>query len=616
MLNRVDPAVQSCQKLLDAAKHARLPHEREAWLNLAFFLNEQYVEWHKDTGSLRVIPEETTGDRPRPVQNRITQYINQLQWEVNQDKPSGDVLPATGDYQDISDALVAKAYIDEQADPVNVNYNRVTSRATLWAWICGTSYEKWVWNPTLKRLDIMPVPFFEGYMDPYAKSFDKSRYFIHTQFMDVEQVYDQWGVDVKPDSVERADLTKTAMMRSMGSAPVLSGVTVNELWHKPSRRYKDGRYCVWAGNKLLHDGALPYSVLRRERKLPFTIVGALERPDSAYYLSPIKFLRAAQMELNQYHAQRIQLRKNFTNLKVFLPSELELDGDWDDSIAQVLRQTGGPPGIEPVILQPRVYIPNDDGDMLVKGMMDSVGQHEVSQAQVPGRVEAAKAIEMLLNQDANALSTMRECLSAANSEGWYLALEYAREFETAEKMVMAYTREGVPEVKQFRAGTLKPGFRIRTSMATGLAKGRAARQDQLIRLWELKIITDPKMMAELMDLPLPSVMADKAEDVRQARNENLEMAAGHAISPRSWDDHAEHLIQHNRYRKTAEWRALPEREKTLFEYHCTRHEDLLLVAAAKQAKLAMILQGGMPPGDDTAPEQDNESAPTGGPTQP
>jgi hypothetical protein len=48
-----------------------------------------------------------------------------------------------------------------------------------------------------------------------------------------------------------------------------------------------------------------------------------------------------------------------------------------------------------------------------------VGQHEVSQAQVPGRVEAAKAIEMLRDSDANALSVLRDSIRDANSKGWY-----------------------------------------------------------------------------------------------------------------------------------------------------------------------------------------------------
>jgi hypothetical protein len=47
--NALSPEQQAHRQLmdlLDQARKARRPYDAEAWLNLAFFLSEQYTEWN------------------------------------------------------------------------------------------------------------------------------------------------------------------------------------------------------------------------------------------------------------------------------------------------------------------------------------------------------------------------------------------------------------------------------------------------------------------------------------------------------------------------------------------------------------------------------------------
>ncbi len=595
-------------ELLSAAKQARLPHEREAWLNLAFYLNQQYSEWNADAGSIQEIPRRPKDNSPRPVINKIMHFVRQSHHDALQDEPSPDVLPPTGDYQDISDSIVARAWCDQEAGETRTDYIGRLSRAAEWSIIAGSGYLKWGWNPTTKSLSITPPSFFEIYLDPYAKEFAEGRHIFHSQFMDVEQVYEAYGVEVKPESIEKRDEAKTILMRGMGSAPVLAGVTVNELWMKPCRRHPKGLYAVWTGRvQLVPPMELPYPHLIEHRMLPFTQIGCIERPDSAYYLSPVTYLRPPQMELNKYHAQRLLIRERFANPKVWIPAELQLDSEWDDTPSQVLTGTGGMPGVKPEIIQPTTYPPSDDGEMLEQGMMHIVGQHEVSQAQVPGRVEAAKAIELLKESDAGAQATMRKTIRTSNSIGWFQALELVRHFGKEEDMVLAYSREGVAEVKHFRAGKMKPGYRVRTTMTTGLARSRSARQDLAIRLWDSKAITDPDQLLELMEAPTGQVNATRAVAIRLARNENLTIAADTAVAANSWDDHAIHIREHNAYRQTHEFEALSKGAKMKFEFHVQSHKALQKSEIAEQAALNMLAQGA--PGAPAGPVTPTEEAP-------
>lgn len=248
--------------------------------------------------------------------------------------------------------------------------------------------------------------------------------------------------------------------------------------------------------------------------------------------------------------------------------------------------------------------------------MHIVGLHEVSQAQVPGRVEAAKAIEMLKDSDESRHQTMRRSIRRSISEGFYQVLELARQYEASDVMVNVYSREGVPEVKRFKAGSLKPGFRVRVTMGSGLGKSRASRNDTLLNLWMNKVITDPEVMAEMMELPMPSTLSHKAVDVRLARNENLEIAKGTPIAPNSWDDHVIHMREHNTFRKTHEYVTLDDEAKQMFEFHVTQHEALMDVELAKQAQRMAISQGMALPGGQPAPAPTNGPAPDQQPSGP
>jgi hypothetical protein len=418
------------------------------------------------------------------------------------------------------------------------------------------------------------------YPDPYVRNFKNSRYIFHSQFMDVEQVYDIYGIEVKASGVEKADPSKTSMMREMGFAPVLQGAIVTELWMKPTRRHPDGVFTVWSGNEtLVPVSPFPY----KHNHLPFTQIGSVLMPGNAHRTSAVTFLRAPQMELNKFHAQMIATREAFASPKWFIDSGLELESDPDDSPNQILRgNTNSGQLAPPIIIQPSNMIMGDQGAWIANEMMDVVGQHEVSQGQVPGRVEAAQAIQLLKEDDDDRLAQMLTSISSAISEGGWQQLQLAKQYMNAPQMVPIYSSEGLPEIKQFMSEKIEPAMKVRVSMGTGLSRSRAGRTDQLNNLWDRGVIRDPDLMAQLLDVPVSALNPDNAFDMRLARNENLTMAQGTPIVPNSWDNHDIHRREHNNYRKTAEYLALNNKTKSMFEFHVQTHDKLQIQSLGQE----------------------------------
>lgn len=590
------------EQLRYAAQLARRPFEKDWWLNIAFFLGEQYTEWSAESAALRALvqPQDTRRRRPRPVINKINHFALQQHAFALEARPTGDVLPADDGPQAISDSLVAKSLVDWVADPQVANFGAELSQATLWAVVCGPAFLHWPWNPDEKRPDIIGLSPFDLYPDPYVTRFRRARYAILSRFMDPEQVYNTYGVEVKTDAVERTDVMKTELLRQMGAAPVLKGVTVNELWQRPSRRYPDGRYIVWAGKQRLVDQTFPYE----HKHLPFTLLGVIPRPGTLWYDSSVKYLRAPQMELNKYHAQRITVRENFANAKWWVPDECDLQELPDDSPWQVLRGSGTQG--KPEIIQGAGMADNGEGEWIGQEMMNVVGLHEVSQAQVPGRVEAAKAIELLKEDDTSRLAELIDTTKDAIAEGFWQVLQLSKQYMPEDKILMTYGPEGLPEVRKFKKDSINPAQRILVTMGTGLGRSRAAREDRVFKMIEAGLLTDPMKIAQLLEVPLPHLVDTTIWDAKLARNENYAMANGDgpdgkpgvAIMPNSWDDHATHIREHNQYRKTIEFQMLDPNVKQKFEFHVQKHIELQQAqmqlqaqqVAAQQAQLAQYNQ--------------------------
>lgn len=620
MAPRAKQLVAEFDDLKEEAARARLPYDKDILLNLAFFLDQQYAVWNSDAQAIEIARRPNNRrSSPRPVTNKIMHFVLKQRATALETHPTVDVLPATDDPVDMSVASVALAYLRWLSEPQVADIDGELSEATLWALAGGEGYLKWGWNSDEKRGDVTACAPTEIFVDPYARRFKGARYIIHEQFLDVHQVEKMYGKKVSPTTTSKADVAKAALLRDMGMAPVLEGVLVNELWVKPGvdQRWPDGLFVVWAGNEILVEAQpFPY----QHGKLPFTIIGAIPRPGSPHYTCTVKYLRSPQMELNKYHAQRISVREAFASPKWWLPTELELEADPDDSPNQILRGNSSSGLYRPEIIQPSVFPENTDGQWIREEMMDVAGQHETSQGRVPGRVEAARAIEMLKQADDSHLAELTRTISSSLADGYWQLLMLAKQYGPEKTIVQTYSREGIPEVRRFMKEEIKPGMRVRVLMGSGLATTRAARQDQALLMWQNGIITDPEVMADLLDIPVGTLTPQKVYDVRLARNENLMMIEGEdedghkgtAKVPNSWDDHDIHIREHNNFRKTSEFEALPNDVKQKFEFHVQTHKDLRMKAMQEQLEeqaLAMQAQGMPAPGAQPPTEGEEPAEP-------
>ncbi len=606
-------------RLKDDALKARAPFEPDWWLNTAFYAGQQYTDWDDRNKTLATVPRPKgqTEHTPRPVANKIAHFVMQSHAAAMAHNPGAEVRPGTADDADRSFARVAQAYLDDITGPTQINWPMVRSEALMWALTPGTAWLKWYMDEAKGRPTVVALSPFDVAIDPYCKSWRDARYLIHTQFLDAEAVYDAYGVSVRAEGREKVDTLKSAVLSSMGYSPNLSGVTVNELWQRPSRRHPGGRYAVWTnGGRLLQVPTdLPYLHLRLPMStgLPFSMLGAVPVPGLAYMHSFVKAMRPLQMELNSAHQQLLVSGKAFGSPKMFMDSELaksmeHLPTDAPNEL--LIGDTQGGRLQPPQLLQPSAMADNGAIGILVGEMQDAVGMHEVSNGGAPGRVDSARALEMLRNEDLSRLAILNSTLDAAIGDGFWQLLQLAKQYVPDEQLATTYTRSGEPEVRKFKASRLSERHTVHVISAAAMPKTQAARNEYLLSLWNAQIVTDPRVMSELLELPYSGSASETEQDVRQATNENILLAEGVPLTPNAWDNHERHVREHNAFRKTAEFATSSDHVHSVFEAHIAWHEagekGEAKEFATQQAELAKI-------GADAAPEAAVDPAAVAGP---
>jgi hypothetical protein len=168
---------------------------------------------------------------------------------------------------------------------------------------------------------------------------------------------------------------------------------------------------VWAKGKILYEGPNPYKCL------PYVMFPGRPIPGRFWPDSVVQQLRQPQTELNKIRSQILESAQRTGN-PAFMASRqanINYSGvpgeriDYDDTVPNAVPRYLQPPPMPAYVIQQQ--------ERIEASMQDISGQHEVSNAQVPGRVEAAQAIELLKESDDGRLAELLRTIKSSISAG-------------------------------------------------------------------------------------------------------------------------------------------------------------------------------------------------------
>ena len=620
ILNSEDTAiVQWAEKKLQTDKNNRVPFENQWYTNLSFFFGRQYIAWSGPYPTAqgmyqRMYEPPAPPWRVRLITNKIRAIIRKEHAQLTKENPEPYVIPATSDDDDVAAARAAETIFEFLWKDLHV---RRKMRQTVW-WMCltGTGFMKdWV-NPLEVdssgqpgKLEVDMITPFHLYVPLLDEQEIENQPWI-TQVMakSTDWVEKTYGVKVEPDTKSGPSILDQKYLSALGLQNVsgIESVVVKEMWIKPCSQFPEGGQIIWSGNNtpLMIKEGWPYN----HKQYPFTKIQHI--PTGRFYgESVITDLIPLQKEYNRTRSQVIEAKNRMAKPQLIAPKGSVDPNKITTEPGLIIFYTPGYTPPTPLKMEPIPAYVMDDMNRCVTDMADIAFQHEVSKAQTPPGVTAATAISYLQEQDDTALADSVTSIEEAVERVGSHLLENVQQFWVLERTVRIVGMDGQYESYVLSQADIAGNTDLSIQAGSAMPRSRAAKQAFITQLGQMGWIT-PDRALRYMDMAETGRLYEELQiDVRQAQRENLRMLAGEQVAVNTWDEHTQHVMEHNNERKKQKFENSSDQVKQLFEQHVQMHQ---MVMAQNMAQIQGGMGAGpgapMGPGNSTGPD-----LPGGGP---
>lgn len=619
--------IEDLERLFEVAKTDRMQYEGQWVLNLAFFNRQQWVVFDSITRRLRAV-RSLDRKQVRMVVNLVRQQVLTKYAKLSQTRPESRAQPASDDVDDVRQAEVCDAIL-EYLRTVDGSEG-AEGRALLWALVTGTGIFRVGWNKGagapltypdtmlavsadpltgeevrediphpkagqtvtdkngdpvhMGEVEVEEVSPFEFYPDPFGVTMQQKSWCFTQTLRSREYVMERYGVDVDPRETSGGDFIDGQLMAVVGAGQVQprKGVMVKTFRQRATKQFPAGRFVVYVDDRVLEQGPNPYP----KCPLPFSAFVDIPVPGRFWGASIIEDMIDPQRNLNKARSQIVEIR-NAMKPKYFVAANALKPGqeitNSADEIVEYQPQATAPDGGRPYMGQ-GVSAPDGmwkDVERSTDELRSVSGIHEVSNADVPGGVTAARAIGFLQEQDDQRLGPTAKEYERAISERDEFKLRIGRQFYDEPRTARIVGPNDAVKVVEFYREDIPEDVDVRVEAGSSLPRSRVARQNFLLELWKEGFFKDdPAEFARLLELGnIEGFYRQVKLDRAHAERENDAMKAGEARLVEDFHGHRAHMSVHNAFRKTEEYERLDLTIQQAFAAHVAQHKMALMAEA-------------------------------------
>lgn len=602
---------------------------RDYWLNYAFFQGEQWVYWSAGTHEVAEFPRANDDSRVRLVVNVMQPNLVTNLAKLTKTPLSFEVPANASDDASLTGARLGAHIL--QAEHDDGGWERTRLDCIVGAFFGGTSAVVCEWDANAGEVlgrdqeaekdvhtgnvQLTALAITEFTLEPGTRDQRDARWFIMAKSMTPEQARDHYRLDELPeaDTQMASGPLQRKLWNDRGFPSNVKLVTVYTFYERPSKHRPKGRMVVVVGNgeTAVVDTAWPFPwkdrlnlYVFRQQQLPMRWTGGTLLNDA----------RPLQVAYNHACSMLSEHMKLAGNARLAIPDNSGVNGDdLSDEPGQWFYFDGmssqPPRYLDPPVL-PRWLI--DHKDMLRSSLDDIMSVHDVSRGVAPGDRNSGLALSVLGEKDETPLGLMAH----DQSEGWgfigtcslRLWASKVKEFRDA----AVQTAFGVPLVRKWTGRHLSGQTHAVVPLDATQPKSRAATQALLVTMAQSfpgLVPQNPVMLARLLEMPNASMFSEMIDaDASQAEAENHLMSVGVIPAlddrpyPVPWDDHAKHIAEHNRFRKSQSYINSPSDVRKIVDDHINAHEKLVLEETLHQRELNQQVPGagGVPQADEPA----------------
>lgn len=540
-------------------KTARVPYERQWYINLAFYHGRQYVQpMEVANHGFRLMSPRTEPWRVRMVINKIRTAVITECSKLTSSRPIPTVVPASNEDEDFMAARVGEQLLKSAF--ANSQFEKDYRSAIWWAVVTGNAYLKSYWDPSFKDPEVQlppqavmgldgkpmidpatqrpitappqPVlgkicvervtPFHIYVPDMLSEDINLQPYVIHAMTRTVAWAKNTFGINAVPDSQSTNTILESAVLTPKGSQTHLDSVLVKEIWLKPGAHpdFPEGGMMTVINSQVVQvQPKWPWPF----KEFPFYKIDGM--PTGAFYTdSRVVDLIPVQKEYNRTKSQMIEI-KNIMGKPKIMYQQGSLDPrkiNSDPGQAIPYRAGYNPPTVIPGTDVPATM--PMELDRLTSDFDDISGQHEITRGSTPSQVTSGTAIAFLQEQDDSKLgyqvSGIEHCIETLGKH----YLKYVSNYWTEERLIRVAGLDNAYEAKHWKGSDLRGNTDVRIQTGSALPVSKAAKQ-ALLTEFMMNGWIDPTTGLEMLDFGgLDKMLEDVLVDKRQAQRENMKLA--------------------------------------------------------------------------------------------
>jgi len=628
---------QFVTNLHDEWAEARMQYEPEWYLNLAYYIGQQWAVW--DRASRSVIEPKAPSYRVRFTANRILPTHRTLMGKLNRGAHIGQAVPIQQTETAFSDARIAERVLRALHESLGIT--EVNFEFYCWLLTTGTAFFKVGWDPTVGQPIYLPdgtmVRAGEACVDalgPFDLLFppdikaplNKPFRFMHCAVFDVETLratYPETARGLAPDDHDssnpflervKALVTPIAPDTSGGSGREKgSGVYVAELWEDPellnpkdAEMFPNGRVSVVALQKkiVLSQHENPYeSPFPTGSKNPIAMCRDDVMPGRFYGMSRVSQLAPVQHNYNRGRSQMIEARNLCTQPKINVEK--------GHGIAKITNEPGQILERNRGVAPPAYMAPPAMSEYMVRDVLDTLSEFqelsqiaEVSRGQSPAANTSGIAIDMLQEADNTPLGPLATNIASAMSRSQTMLYKRVQQFYDEER-VMSYVGENnEDDVFVFLADRNPTALRIQVTPESVFPESQAAKRLKTEKAVEMGVLVPGKdrvtILREMRFGSVDTVFENADLDRQKANRENRGMLEGVPAKVETFHDHEIHIYQHDRLRKSPEWDRLAPEVQAMVSAHVEEHLAFLATVVQANAQMGASPMPGEAPEDAEA----------------
>lgn len=598
----------------DEARRARLPLEAQWLINLAFYIGKQWVQLDPVTRRLEMpaVPPW----RVLIVVNHIMSAVRMEYAKLTRNRPRAIVEAEGAEPEKHQRAKASNKILDYLWKRSGKHV--ATKQALLWALVLGTGLIKVFWDPTagdelpigpdgkqpmadngvplhLGEIQAHAVSPFEVYIDPHGETMDDKYWLFHVKLRSAPYVKEKYGVDMVEEEVPGDEYLEGRLSTLLDQqiSGHQKGILVKEYWERFSSKNPQGRYVVYARDRVLYAGPNPYP----KWQIPFVSIIHIPVPGRFWGDCIVSQLIDAQRNYNKSRSQAVEIR-NLMSKPKWLVQRGTIDRPITSAPGELIEYNGAVRP-EPIAGKDVPVTLWKDLEQTMAEIASISGQRDVAHAGTagtPAGAHTAMGIALMQEQDDTRLSPTSQFYEEAIEAMEIGTLHLARQFYIEPRTAKVVGRNSEVEVLEFSKDDIPEDVSLRVEAGSSLPSSPTAKRALILELWKEKVITDPRRVIELMEFGNEEGLYDDINlDIARAERENEIMKTGRAPGdPQSqtsgveyFDNHQVHLHTHDAFRKTEDYEQLVPEIQQVFAQHDMAHIQVNLQIAEMQARMQL-----------------------------